>query len=110
MNKTYVIIVLIFAFISCTLSSFLDIPPPPERPLRFKTKEQIENYLKSIKAYYDAFKIKLVRRENMFSNQNSNLNRLTNEELNDQVDLFKKLYQIYQENQYQQQQQQTRKK
>jgi hypothetical protein len=67
MNNTCVILVLFFAFVSCTLSSYLDIPPPPERPMRFKTKEQIENYLKSVKDYYDAFKIKLVRRENSLS-------------------------------------------
>jgi len=31
--------------------------------MRFKTKEQIEQYLKAVKDYYDAFKIKLVRRQ-----------------------------------------------
>ncbi len=88
------ILVLFFAFVSCTLSSYLDIPPPPERPLRFKTKEQIENYLKSVKDYYDAFKIKLVRRDHSISDLDSNLDRTTN----DQLDLLKKIYQIYQQN------------
>lgn len=88
------ILMLLFAFTSCILSSYLDIPPPPKRPIRFQTKEQIENYLKSVKDYYDAFKIKLVRREDGISNLYSN------EELNDdEIYLFKKLYQIYQENQ-----------
>lgn len=64
MNNTCVILLLLLAFVSCTISSYLDIPPPPERPTRFKTKEQIEQYLKAVKDYYDAFKIKLVRREN----------------------------------------------
>ncbi len=64
MNNTCIILLLFVALVSCALSSYLDIPPPPERPLRFKTKEQIETYLKAVKDYYDAFKIKLVRREN----------------------------------------------
>jgi hypothetical protein len=65
MNKICVILLLFFALVSCAFSSYLDIPPPPERPLRFKTKEQIENYLKAVKDYYDAFKIKLVRRDHI---------------------------------------------
>lgn len=65
MNQTCIILLLFVALVSCALSSYLDIPPPPERPLRFKTKEQIENYLKSVKDYYDAFKIKLVRRNDL---------------------------------------------
>ena len=36
------------------------------RPLRFKTREQIETYLKAVKDYYDAFKIKLVRRNSPY--------------------------------------------
>lgn len=90
-NKTCVILVLFFAFVSCTLSSYLDIPPPPERPIRFKTKEQIETYLKSVKDYYDAFKIKLVRR-----NEDIDKNKLINEDLNDQLYLFEKLYHLSQ--------------
>jgi hypothetical protein len=90
MNKTRMILVLFFAFVSCTLSSYLDIPPPPERPLRFKTKEQIENYLKAVKDYYDAFKIKLVRRDHSISDLDTTTN--------DQLDLLKKIYQIYQQN------------
>ena len=62
MNQTCVMLLLFVALVSCAFSSYLDIPPPPERPFRFKTKEQIENYLKAVKDYYDAFKIKLVRR------------------------------------------------
>lgn len=65
MNNTCIIFLLFVALVSCALSSYLDIPPPPERPLRFKTREQIENYLKAIKDYYDAFKIKLVRRDTL---------------------------------------------
>ncbi len=95
MNQTCVVLVLFFAFVSCTLSSYLDIPPPPERPHRFKTKEQIENYLKAVKDYYDAFKIKLVRRENYLSD----LDRSSNDEVDDQLDLFRKLYRNYQQNQ-----------
>jgi hypothetical protein len=64
MNNTCIILLLFVALVSCALSSYLEIPPPPERPARFKTKEQIETYLKAVKDYYDAFKIKLVRREN----------------------------------------------
>lgn len=67
MNRNCVILFLFVTIASCALSSYLDIPPPPERPLRFKTKEQIENYLRAVKDYYDAFKIKLVRRDNFFS-------------------------------------------
>ncbi len=93
MNQTCVILVLFFAFVSCTLSSYLDIPPPPERPIRFKTKEQIENYLKAVKDYYDAFKIKLVRRENFISD----LDKSSNYKIDEQLDLFKKLYRIYQQ-------------
>ncbi|CAM4779391.1 unnamed protein product [Rotaria magnacalcarata] len=63
MNNICIIFLLFVALVSCALSSYLDIPPPPERPLRFKTREQIETYLKAIKDYYDAFKIKLVRRD-----------------------------------------------
>lgn len=63
MNNTCIILLLFVTFTTCALSSYLDIPPPPERPARFKTKEQIETYLKAVKDYYDAFKIKLVRRE-----------------------------------------------
>ncbi len=101
MNNTCVILVLVFAFVSCTLSSYLDIPAPPERPIRFKTKEQIETYLKAVKDYYDAFKVKLVRRENAMLDYDSNLARLTQDDLNDESDLLKKLYYIYydQENQ-----------
>ena len=64
MNNTCIILLLFVTLATCALSSYLDIPPPPERPARFKTKEQIETYLKAVKDYYDAFKIKLVRREN----------------------------------------------
>ncbi len=98
MNNTCVILLLFFAFASCTLSSYLDIPPPPERPMRFKTKEQIENYLKSVKDYYDAFKIKLVRRENSISDFYTNLDKRTNDDDNNNEDsnedsyLFKKYY------------------
>lgn len=97
MNNTCVILVLFFAFVSCILSSYLDIPPPPSRPMRFKTKEQIETYLKSVKDYYDAFKIKLVRRENF----------LSNEDLNDQLEVVEKLRRYYQPSRrlFQQQQQ-----
>ncbi len=99
MNNTYVILVLLFAFVSCTLSSYLDIPPPPERPMRFKTKEQIENYLKAVKDYYDAFKIKLVRRENSIADQDSIFDRsTTTDDSNGQIDLFKKIYHSYQQN------------
>ena len=55
---------MLFALISCMLSSYFHISPPPQRPLRFETREQIEkNYVIAIKDYYDTFKIKLVRRE-----------------------------------------------
>ena len=71
-NNICIALLLLAALLSCAFSSYLDIPPPPERPLRFKTKEQIESYLKAVKDYYDAFKIKLVRRENLFNNADSN--------------------------------------
>jgi hypothetical protein len=75
MNNTCIILLLFIVLVSCALSSYLDIPPPPERPLRFKTKEQIETYLKAVKDYYDAFKIKLVRRENSLQDFYSLLNK-----------------------------------
>ncbi|CAF0924095.1 unnamed protein product [Rotaria sordida] len=82
------------------LSSYLDIPPPPERPLRFKTKEQIEHYLKAVKDYYDAFKIKLVRRQDAFNDVYSNMDKSINdEELNDQYYLLEKLSNTYKQNQ-----------
>ena len=71
-NNICIILLLLVALLSCAFSSYLDIPPPPERPLRFKTKEQIETYLKAVKDYYDAFKIKLVRRESLFNDADSN--------------------------------------
>ncbi|UJR15919.1 hypothetical protein I4U23_002840 [Adineta vaga] len=81
MNNTCIILLLFIAFVSCALSSYLDIPPPPERPLRFKTKEQIETYLKAVKDYYDAFKIKLVRRENSLDTY-SHMNQLSADDSN----------------------------
>jgi hypothetical protein len=80
MNNTCVILLLFGALAACVFSSYLDIPPPPERPLRFKTKEQIENYLKAVKDYYDAFKIKLVRRENPLNNDYSKIEKATNDD------------------------------
>ncbi|CAF0827110.1 unnamed protein product [Adineta steineri] len=82
MNNTCIFILLFVALVSCALSSYLDIPPPPERPARFKTKEQIETYLKAVKDYYDAFKIKLVRRENSYHDYYSHLDKLPNEDSN----------------------------
>ncbi|CAF1682451.1 unnamed protein product [Adineta ricciae] len=82
MNNTCIILLLFIALVSCALSSYLDIPPPPERPLRFKTKEQIETYLKAVKDYYDAFKIKLVRRDNSIHDIYSHLNKLTTDDSN----------------------------
>ncbi|CAF2512627.1 unnamed protein product [Rotaria sp. Silwood2] len=100
MSNTFTILVIFFALASCMLSSYLDIPPPPERPLRFKTKEQIEQYLKAVKDYYDAFKIKLVRRQNTFNDFYSNLDKSINdEELNDQLYLLEKLSNTYKQNQ-----------
>jgi hypothetical protein len=78
MNNTCIILLLFIALVSCALSSYLEIPPPPERPARFKTKEQIETYLKAVKDYYDAFKIKLVRRENSLQDFYSLLDKPTN--------------------------------
>ncbi|UJR30666.1 hypothetical protein I4U23_018190 [Adineta vaga] len=83
MNNTCVTLVLFCALVSCILSSYLDIPPPPERPLRFKTKEQIENYLKAVKDYYDAFKVKLVRREDLPTDLYSDLNKLSHDDDDD---------------------------
>lgn len=100
MNNTCVILVLVFAFVSCTLSSYLDIPAPPERPMRFKTKEQIENYLKAVKDYYDAFKVKLVRRENLVFPSQDNFDQSTDDDdddaaaLQEPVDLFKRFYRL----------------
>lgn len=73
---------LFVALVCSAFSSYLDIPPPPERPLRFKTKEQIENYLKAVKDYYDAFKIKLVRRNEPFNDLSLQhlINQINNEE------------------------------
>ncbi|CAF3502660.1 unnamed protein product [Rotaria sp. Silwood1] len=100
MNNTCTILIIFFALASCMLSSYLDIPPPPERPLRFKTKEQIEQYLKAVKDYYDAFKIKLVRRQNAYDDLYSNLDKSINdEELNDQFYLLEKLSNTYKQNQ-----------
>ena len=97
MNSTCVILVLVFALVSCTLSSYLDIPAPPERPMRFKTKEQIETYLKAVKDYYDAFKVKLVRRDSNIYDQDFNIDRLNNDDLSEQLDLFKRFYYINQQ-------------
>ena len=68
--------------------------------MRFKTKEQIETYLKAVKDYYDAFKIKLVRRENFPSEHSSSIDdeNTTSEQSNDQVDFFKRFYHGYREN------------
>ena len=101
MSKTCVILVLLFAIVSCTLSSYLDIPPPPERPMRFKTKEQIETYLKAVKDYYDAFKIKLVRREDSLADfHSSQLDKASNDddnddEFNEHLHLLNQLHRIY---------------
>jgi len=85
MNNTCLILVIFIVLASSALSSYLDIPPPPERPLRFKTKEQIESYLKAVKDYYDAFKIKLVRRGNFlddyYSSLDDNSNSIENDDL-----------------------------
>jgi hypothetical protein len=86
MNNTCIILLLFVALVSCALSSYLDIPPPPERPLRFKTKEQIETYLKAVKDYYDAFKIKLVRRENSLHDFYSLLDKPTDDDSNNNDD------------------------
>ncbi|CAF1652333.1 unnamed protein product, partial [Didymodactylos carnosus] len=66
-------IFIIFTILTCALASYLDIPKPPQRPQRFKTRQQIVDYLKAVKDYYDAFKIKLVRREDILSKLYSNL-------------------------------------
>jgi hypothetical protein len=100
MNNTCVILALFLAIVSCTLSSYLDIPPPPERPMRFKTKEQIETYLKAVKDYYDAFKIKLVRRDQLPIDQSSSSDDDSNttERPNDSIDFFKRFFHNYREN------------
>ncbi|CAF0996287.1 unnamed protein product [Adineta ricciae] len=105
MNNTCVILVLLFALVSCILSSYLDIPPPPERPIRFKTKEQIESYLKAVKDYYDAFKVKLVRRDDSPLDVYNEWNKFTNtvdhseddgtDDTHDEIRLLKKLYNNY---------------
>ncbi|CAF1149408.1 unnamed protein product [Didymodactylos carnosus] len=64
MNNSFIFFLFIATFVTCTVASYLDIPAPPKRPERFKTRDQIEDYLKAVKDYYDAFKIKLVRRQN----------------------------------------------
>ena len=71
MNNTCIILLVFVALVTSALSSYLEIPPPPERPVRFKTKEQIETYLKAVKDYYDAFKIKLVRRQDLYRDSDS---------------------------------------
>ncbi len=86
MNNTCIILLLFVALVSCALSSYLDIPPPPERPLRFKTKEQIETYLKAVKDYYDAFKIKLVRRDESLNEIFTSLNKPINDDSNNNDD------------------------
>lgn len=73
MNNSCIIILLFVTLVTSALSSYLEIPPPPERPSRFKTKEQIETYLKAVKDYYDAFKIKLVRREDFLQDFDSTI-------------------------------------
>lgn len=106
MNNTCMILILAFALVSCTLSSYLDIPAPPERPMRFKTKEQIENYLKAVKDYYDAFKVKLVRRENLLLSSQDNFDQSTSNDDDDDladlqqapVDTFKRFYRLYRRN------------
>ena len=104
MSNISLILVLFTAIVSCTLSSYLDIPPPPERPTRFKSKEQIENYLKAVKDYYDAFKIKLVRRDYLshhpaWNNDQSSSNDDDDkiDHLNESNDLFKHLTKIQQQ-------------
>ncbi|CAM4747434.1 unnamed protein product [Rotaria magnacalcarata] len=103
MNNTCVILFVFFALASCILSSYLDIPPPPERPSRFKTKEQIENYLKAVKDYYDAFKVKLVRRENELDDLYTTLEKFlqedSDEDLNEKSYLLKKLTTNFKQNQ-----------
>ena len=68
--------------------------------MRFKTKEQIETYLKAVKDYYDAFKIKLVRRDHLPVDQSSNSDDESNttEQFNDSIDFFKRFYHDYREN------------
>ena len=99
MNNTCIFILLFVALVTCAFSSYLDIPPPPERPLRFKTKEQIENYLKAVKDYYDAFKIKLVRRENSLHDVFLQLDKPTNDDSNDDDDDDDEYQRIYYSNQ-----------
>jgi len=74
MSNTCVLLLLLVSFVTCIFSSYLDIPSPPRRPDRFKTREQIEDYLKAVKDYYDAFKIKLVRRQDALTDLYTSLN------------------------------------
>ncbi|CAF2975124.1 unnamed protein product [Rotaria socialis] len=103
MNNTCIILFLFFALASCILSSYLDIPPPPERPSRFKTKEQIANYLKAVKDYYDAFRVKLVRRESelddLYTTLEKSLQENSDEDINEQLYLLKKLATNFKQNQ-----------
>ena len=85
MNNTCIFLLVFTALVSCALSSYLEIPPPPERPARFKTKEQIETYLKAVKDYYDAFKIKLVRRENSLHDLYAFIDKASNNDEEDET-------------------------
>ena len=84
MYNMYTILLLFFALFVYAQSSYLHIPPPPARPLRFKTREQVANYLRSIKNYYDAFQVKLVRRDTSVYDTHSKIVKTINHEYNHQ--------------------------
>ncbi|CAF0973618.1 unnamed protein product [Didymodactylos carnosus] len=73
MKNSYIFFLYIITFTACAIASYLDIPDPPQRPIRFKTRKQIEDYLKAVKDYYAAFKIKLVRRSHFLPDYYSNI-------------------------------------
>ncbi|CAF0849626.1 unnamed protein product [Didymodactylos carnosus] len=106
MNNSFIFFLFIATFVTCSVASYLDIPQPPKRPDRFKTRDQIEDYLKAVKDYYDAFKIKLVRRQNVLSNfdnsdndqqEETDINNSNSGDSSDEIDPSS--YKIYRQHQ-----------
>ncbi|CAF2772656.1 unnamed protein product [Rotaria sp. Silwood2] len=49
---SWIILILISVQVVQTLSAFSDVPPPPLRPERFHSREELKRYLQLVHEYY----------------------------------------------------------